>query len=69
MSYIRKTRDVWEIQINYGQGYEYECAEFSRAEAKRTLWEYRINCPQYPARIIKKRERITANPQEAANET
>ena len=62
--YVRKTRDVWELQVNYGQGYEYECTEYSRADAKKTAWEYAVNCPQYPVRIIKKRERITTTTKE-----
>ncbi len=56
--YIRKTRDVWEIHVDYGQGWEYEIAEFSFSEARARRREYRENCPQYPLKIVRKRERI-----------
>lgn len=60
MSYKRKTRDVWNIEVNYGygHGWEVECTEYSLREAKERLKEYRENCPEYPVRIVKKRERI-----------
>lgn len=58
MSYTRKTRDVWHILINYGQGWEHETTELSRADAKAQLRCYRDNCPQYPAKSKKTRERI-----------
>lgn len=58
--YVRKTRDVWHLLINYGQGEEHECTEFSRKDALEQLRTYRANCPQYPARIVRKRERINA---------
>lgn len=61
MAYVRKTRDVFEIQVNYGygDGWEYEIAEHSYNEARNRLAEYRENCPQYPARIRRAREPIT----------
>lgn len=60
MAYKRKTRDVWNIEANYGygHGWEVEYSEYSFREAKERIKEYRENCPQYPVRIIKKRERI-----------
>lgn len=61
MAYQRKTRDVWRLWVDYGQGYELELEEFTRAEAQQRLKEYRENCPQYPARIVMGRERIEDN--------
>ena len=58
--YIRKTRDVYEVQIYYCSEYGFETvsAADTRKEAKVTACEYRENCPEYPVRIVKKRERI-----------
>lgn len=53
----RKTRDEWTIQGNYGQGWEDECAEDSRDEARQRLREYRENSP-YPSRMVKRRIRL-----------
>lgn len=53
----RKTRDTWQIHVNYGQGWEHECTEFSRADAIAQRKTYRENC-SYPVRIVAKRERI-----------
>ena len=61
MAYQRKTRDIWKLMVDYGQGWECELTEFTRAEAKQRLKEYRENCPQYPARIVMGRERIEDN--------
>jgi hypothetical protein len=66
MAYKRKTKDVWYILVNYGygHGWEHECTEESWADAKAQLKCYRENCPQYPVRARKARERIvdsTAN--------
>lgn len=59
MPYIRKTKDEYEIQVNYGQ-YGFECVttEETFKEAKERLKEYRENEPGYPAKIVKKRVRI-----------
>lgn len=58
MAYQRKTRDIWRFYVDYGQGWEYEGAEYSRAAARQTQREYAQNCPQYPTKIVKGRERI-----------
>lgn len=58
MAYQRKTRDVWQFFVNYGYGWEHELTEFTREEGRQRLKEYRENCPQYPARLEKHRERI-----------
>lgn len=60
MAYVRKTRDVWELYVYYGDtyGWEYELAEYSLDEARQRQKEYRENCPQYPTKIVMRRERI-----------
>lgn len=57
MAYERKTIDTWELQLNYGYGWEYTLTEFTRKEARARLKEDRENQPQYPARLVKKRVR------------
>jgi len=54
----RTTRDTWQIHVNYGQGWEHECTEFSRKDAREQLKTYRENAPEYPVRAVKKREPI-----------
>ena len=43
MAYVRKTVDCWDMMSNYGYGWECECSEYTRKEAKQTLREYREN--------------------------
>jgi hypothetical protein len=40
------------IQGSYGQGWEDENTELTRADGVRSLREYRENMPQYPHRMI-----------------
>ena len=56
----RKTREVFELWVNYGygDGFEHEITENTKAEARQRRREYRENCPQYPVEIRVKRERI-----------
>jgi hypothetical protein len=58
MAYVRKTRDVWEVQGNYGQGWECVTAEDTWKEARERVREYRENEPQYPHQVKLVRERI-----------
>ena len=60
MAHTRKTRDIWEVQGNYGFGHGWECvtAEETFREARARLREYRQNEPQYAHRIKFTRERI-----------
>lgn len=60
MAYIRKTRDEYQLLVNYGYGYEYELVEDTFAEAKARLREYRANLPQYAAKIVKRRVAVEA---------
>ncbi len=61
---IRKTRDIWEIQVDYGHGHGWEAEtwELSRKEAIAQKKCYLENIA-YPVRIKKKRERIQATNQ------
>lgn len=61
----RKTRDEYQIQVNYGygHGWENEISEISRSEALKRLREYRENCPNYPSRIVKRRVKILSGEQ------
>ena len=58
MAYTRKTRDIWEVQGNYGQGWECVTAEEKFSEARARIREYCENEPQYPHRIKLVREKI-----------
>lgn len=54
MTYIRKTHDEYEVQGNYGEGWDLETVEMTWKEAKTQLKCYRENgCGEY--RIVKKR--------------
>lgn len=63
MPYIRKTRDTWELHVNYGQGWEHEVTEFSFRAARDQRRAYRENCPEYPVKLVKRRERIEGGAQ------
>ena len=60
MAYQRKTRDVWEVQANYGYGDGWECAAASTSfkDARNDLKAYRENAPQFQYRIKMYREKI-----------
>lgn len=58
MAYKRKTVDCWRMYVNYGAGWEYELTEYSREEAYQRVKEYAENCPQYPTKSVKGREKI-----------
>jgi hypothetical protein len=58
MARPRKTCDEYQLHVNYGRGYEHEISEDTRAEIKQRAKEYRENCPQYPARVVKRRIRL-----------
>lgn len=51
--YERKTIDRWDIETNYGDGWEVECSEYTRAEAKRTYREYRDNVQFYGKGLVR----------------
>ena len=61
MGYVRKTRDRWDIESNYGYGWDVECSEYTRKEAKEQLKCYRKNVDAFGigvTRLVKRRERI-----------
>ena len=59
MVYKRKTRDVFEIQGDYGNGWETVCAEETLSDAKKQLRCYDENETNYPHRIKRCRVKIT----------
>lgn len=59
MAYIRKTRDEYQIQTNYGYGWEVESRYETYQEARRDIGEYR-RCVAHNgglARIVMRRVR------------
>lgn len=51
MTYVRKTRDEYVIEGNYGYGWDEVCAEDTRRDALARLHEYRENEPRYAHRL------------------
>jgi hypothetical protein len=62
MPYKRKTEDEFELQADYGFGWECETTETTRREARQRLREYRTNGVHAPMRI--KHRRIPIQQQE-----
>lgn len=61
MAYQRKTIDRWDIETNYGYGWDTENSEYNRADARRSLREYRENLEasgKCLVRMVKRRERV-----------
>lgn len=59
MAYKRKTRDRWDIETNWGYGWEVECSEYTWEEAKVQYRCYLENCgTRCYVRLVKHRERI-----------
>lgn len=46
----------WRFYLNYGQGWEYEIFEETRAGMIENRKAYRENCPQYALKIVRGRE-------------
>jgi len=63
MTYKRITQDVFIIQQYTGSQYGWEDvhAEDTRKAARERLKEYRQNQPEYPARLITRREKIESS--------
>jgi len=57
--YIRKTEDEYEIQGDYGQGWELATTEVTRSLAREQIKCYRQNEPGVSFRIVHKRVPIT----------
>lgn len=60
MAYQRKTEDEYEIQGDYGCGWELLTTEETYREARKMLGCYRYNESGRPYRIIKKRVKLDA---------
>ncbi len=59
MAYQRKTRDRWDIMTNWGYGWECECSEYTRQEARAQLKCYIENVGNRCAiKLEKHREKI-----------
>lgn len=60
--YKRKTVDRWDIETNYGYGWETEASYSSEEEAKKDLKEYRMHTENYggDCRLVRRRERRRA---------
>lgn len=59
MAYKRKTVDVWHLLTNYGQGWEHECTELTREDARAQRQCYRDNVPGVRVRLKLAREPVT----------
>lgn len=61
MAYRRKTRDRWDIETNYGYGWECEDSCYDVASAKYSLKGYQELMRTYGGmvRMVKRRERLT----------
>lgn len=59
MAYVRKTIDRWDIETNYGYGWEVESEYYDRKEAYRDLRVYKIAVAHYggSCRVKKRREK------------
>ena len=58
----RKTIDRWDIETNYGNGWECECSEYTKAEAEEQYQCYVDNaCGRYAVRLTKHRVRVCPN--------
>ena len=55
MAYVRKTEDEYDIEGNYGQGFEIVTCETTWKLAKETIKTYRTNEPGIAFRIRKHR--------------
>jgi hypothetical protein len=56
----RKTEDEFEIQGNYGEGFECVTTEETWKAARGTVKTYRKNEPRIPFRVVKKRVKIVS---------
>jgi hypothetical protein len=56
--YKRKTVDEYEIQGNYGYGWDMVTTEETRKEARAQVKCYRENEPRAAHRIVKKRVKL-----------
>lgn len=69
MAYKRKTRDAYECQVDFGQGWECVSGSDYRFDALADVRAYRANDPANPARLRKVREPVAADHVEPATAT
>lgn len=55
MARERKTVDRWDIETNYGYGWDVECSDYTYKEAKQHYKEYLENI-RGAVRLVKHRE-------------
>lgn len=60
MAYVRKTRDEYDVEGDFGFGWEVVTGSESFRDARMQLASYRENAPEWPYRIRKVRVRIEA---------
>ena len=58
MTYVRKTKDVWVVEGDYGYGWEYLCGSEDRKKAYDDYHSYLLNEPNVSHRVRKTREKI-----------
>lgn len=58
--YVRKTRDEYDIEGNYGYGWDVVTCEDTYRAAREQLRVYRENEPDAAHRIVKRRVRLEA---------
>lgn len=61
MNCVRKTRDEFDIEGNYGQGFEIVCCEPTLSEARDRIIEHRENEPGIAFRIRHHRVKENGN--------
>ena len=57
--YVRKTVDRWDIEMDYGTGWEVEASYYDRKQAKEDFREYQMHVVRYggSCRIKKRMEK------------
>ena len=63
MAYKRKTRDRWDVESNFGYGWDLEASYYSWPDCKRDLYDYKLYVHSYGGRlrVVKRREKIDNN--------
>lgn len=60
--YKRKTRDVWDVEVDYGYGYEVVCTEENINDAITTVRDYIENVEKYgQGKVRCRKHRIPIN--------
>jgi hypothetical protein len=59
MPYVRKSRDLFVVQMHTAEGWEDVTASYDRKELRSDVKAYRDNSPEFPYRLNTRREKIT----------